>query len=74
MTEAHRPTEQEVEWVAGYVLDFMEGDSEARVLHTGSLESCENMRRLMPAIAYSGDQRVSGAHSFVMRKSDWETL
>lgn len=62
------------QWVAGYAIDFADGGSEGRVLHEGDLESCENMRRLLPAVSYSGERPVKGAHSFVMRKTDWETL
>ncbi len=62
------------QWVAGYVIDFTDGESQGRVLHEGTLEDCENMRRLLPAVSYSGARPVKGAHSFVMRKADWETI
>jgi len=63
------------EWVAGYVMDFTDGgDSEACVLATGTLDKCEHFRNLLPGLAYSGTRPVKGAQSFVMRKSDWESL
>jgi hypothetical protein len=68
-------TDEQVDWVAGYIMDFADGnDSEARVLVTGSLEKCEHFRNLLPGLAYSGTRPIKGAQSFVMSKSDWETL
>jgi hypothetical protein len=62
------------EWCMGYVLDFTDGESEGQVLHRGTLESCEDMRRLLPAVTYSGEREIKGASTFVMRAIDWETL
>lgn len=71
MTNENLTTEK---WVVGYALDFEDGESEGRVIHRGTLEECERVRNLMPAVSYSGDRKVERAHSFVMRQSDWETL
>lgn len=62
------------QWCAGYILNYEDGSGEARLLHEGTLESCEDFRRLLPALTYSGKKPVRDVDSFVMRKSDWETL
>lgn len=48
-------------FACGYVLEFAEGEPEEQVLHVGTLEECERMSDLIPAVSYSGERRCTGA-------------
>jgi len=59
------------EFAYGYVIDFDDnGPTEGQFLHVGSLESCEEIDRIIPAVSYSGDRKMKSSRSFIVPRRD----
>ena len=58
------------QFICGFVLHFKDGGSpEATVLGGGTQEECENIGRLLPGVAYSGERPLDRAE-FVIGKQN----
>lgn len=62
------------EHLLGYVIEFSDGgDPEGGILARGTRAHCEEVARLVPAVAYSGRRPVARAYMKVVPAADVET-
>ena len=63
-----------VEFVCASVVRFADGTAEAMLLHRGGQEACQQIAKMLPAIAYSGPKECVGAETIVMNAEQWDRM
>jgi len=56
------------------VLCFDDGYVSAEPLHTGTLDDCRKLMEEIPAIAYSGEKKVTDSYLKICDKDQWTKL
>ena len=63
-----------MEMVAAAVLEFENGDISASLLARGEGDKCARVADLVPAVAYSGDKKVTSSRIIIMPAEQWDVL
>lgn len=60
------------EYVLLACIEFTDEMMEVSVLHEGTLDECEKVQNLIPAIVYDGDKEVDKAFTTIRTAREWD--